>query len=80
MARKKRPTTYYFKTVADMQAVPIDKLEAFTTDLRLWLELHRIADASGALKATTPTDVFAWIDDGKHDVRVNISIAKAEGQ
>lgn len=72
---KKKPTTYYFRRIEDLHAIPLEKIEAFTIDLKLWLQQHRILELTGkgALRATTPTDVFGWIDDGRHDVRVHLS-------
>lgn len=73
-----KPKTYSFATVADMHAIPLDKIEAFCTDLRLWLQQHRLYEQANAelrkagspvtLAVTTPTEVFVWIDDGKHEV------------
>lgn len=71
---RKKPVTYEFRTVADMQAVPVEKLGAFCEDLRLWLTIHRIAEATGELKAHTPLDVFGWIDDGRHDITINLHL------
>lgn len=71
---KKKPEPDVFRTVADMHRVPIEKLDAFTTDLRLWLQAHRLAELRpGHVRIASPTDAFGWIDDGKHDVRVKVT-------
>ena len=54
-----------------MHAVPMDKLDWFCEDLRLWLKLQRMADASG-VKVTSERKVFCWIDDERHNVRIDI--------
>lgn len=63
--------TYEFRTVAEMHAIPVEKIGAFCEDLRLWLTIHRLAEAD-KLRATTPLDVFGWIDDGRHKITVKI--------
>jgi hypothetical protein len=44
---KKKAETFYFKTVADMHRVPIEKLDAFVLDLKLWLQMHRVVELKG---------------------------------
>jgi hypothetical protein len=73
VAKKKAPQPQYFTTVADMHSVPLEKLGMFCEDLRLWLSIHRLAEAE-AMRMTTPADTFGWVDDGKHDVKLNIKI------
>lgn len=72
-----------FRTVAEMQAIPLDKIDAFCEDLRLWLTMMRLADAGlaemppelkDAIRLVSPRDVFGWIDDGKHDANIHIRI------
>lgn len=70
---KKKPQTSYFKTILDMQAIPADKVDLFCEDLRLWLRLHRMADEAG-IPVTTPRNVFGWIDDGRHNARIDVTI------
>lgn len=72
---KRKPQTYYFKTVADMHAVPLEKLDWFCEDLRLWLTLHRMADAQ-KLTITTARDVFGWKDDNCHNARLIVTVKK----
>jgi hypothetical protein len=75
MPRKKKPLVHFFRTIEDLHAIPLEKIEAFTIDLKLWLQQLRIVELTGkgVMKVTTPTDVFGWIDDGRHDVRVHLS-------
>jgi hypothetical protein len=69
--------TKEFRTVEDMQSVPLEKLGMFCEDLRLWLSLHRLSDAEKDLRITSPRDVFGWIDDGRHDLKISLSIKQA---
>lgn len=68
-------TTQYFKTVADMAAVPAEKIDAFCEDLRLWLHVHKCLariEQDTNVRVVSETDTFGWIDDGKHDVSVTV--------
>lgn len=75
-------TPQYFRTVTEMHAVPAEKIDAFVEDLRLWLHMHRELDATmaelgafaGIVKITSPTDAFGWLDDGKHDASIRITM------
>lgn len=65
--------TQHFRTVADMAAVPLDKIDAFCEDLRLWLTMRALCASVPATVATlVDPDVFGWIDDGKHDTNLRI--------
>lgn len=72
----KKHQTFKFRTIEELHAIPIEKIEHFCRDLGLWLTLNKIAEAhtSDQIKVTTPRDVFGWIDDGKHDVNLTIKI------
>lgn len=82
---KKKP--HFFSTVSDMRALPTDKIDHFCEDLRLWLHMHKqaeaiqkqIDDALGGgvmtLHITTPTESFGWIDDGRHDARIKVDLS-----
>lgn len=74
---KKKPTTYQFRTISELHAIPAEKVDNFCRDLALWLMVHRIAEAHSddnvKIKVTSP-EVFGWIDDGKHDVNVRIDL------
>lgn len=71
MAKKTR--SLYIKTITDMHAIPADKVDLFCEDLRLWLRLMRMAEDEG-MKTTSARDVFQWIDDGRHNVKINITM------
>lgn len=73
MPKKSKRQTHYFKTISDLHAIPAEKVDMFCEDLRLWLRLHRMADAAG-LPASTPTDTFGWIDDGRHDIKITVTV------
>lgn len=66
-----------FRSVTDMHQVPVDKLQAFTTDLALWLQMHRLSEEHG-VTVVTPRDVFGWLDDGRHDVTVRVDVTHDE--
>jgi hypothetical protein len=70
---KAKVQTHTFATVQDMHNVPLEKIDLFCEDLRLWLKLNALAKQSG-LAVKSPTAEFAWIDDGKHDIGVNIRV------
>jgi hypothetical protein len=74
----KTPKAQMFRTVEDMHAIPLEKIDHFCQDLALWLSLHRVAELTNAeqsmVKVTSPRDVFGWVDDGKHDVNLNIKL------
>ena len=71
---KKKANVIEFRTIGELHCLPLEKIEMFTKDLALWLQIHKVAEMNDSLKATTPRDVFAWIDDGKHNVRINVSL------
>jgi hypothetical protein len=69
------PQRYQFRTIEDLHVVPLEKLEAFVIDLKAWLAIQRVAEARGGVfQTTSPRDCFEWIDDGKHDVNVTITL------
>lgn len=72
---KKKPDTYQFRTINELHAIPMDKIEHFCRDLALWLTICKISELTdGVTKVTTPLDVFGWVDDGKHNVNLNIKV------
>jgi hypothetical protein len=62
----------FFRTIEDFVALPAEKITHCVRDFELWLRAIKIAE-SHARQITTPTDVFGWLDDGKHDVKVQIN-------
>lgn len=80
---KKKPQA--IRTVWDMRAIPESKIDHFCEDLRLWLHMHKQVErirhellAAGVdLKVTTPTEVFDWIDDGRHDANITVQLPQA---
>jgi hypothetical protein len=80
------PEAQLFTTITDMRAVPTEKIDAFCEDLRLWLHMHKHIEAVSAesekvlgvkLAILSPTSAFAWIDDGRHDANINVTIDPA---
>ena len=68
--------TFKFRTVEDMHAVPFEKIDHFCHDLALWLQLHKLVEISDtpSLRVTSPRDEFGWVDDGKHDININLKV------
>lgn len=64
---------YEFRTLEDILALPISKVADFLKDLSMWVAMHKAAALmpSDMVKLTNPRDVFEWIDDGAHIMRVN---------
>lgn len=68
------PLTYELRTVADFMALPPEKMDACLLDFAAWLAMHMKArEIAGQFRIATPTDVFAWVDDGKHIATVTLS-------
>lgn len=70
---KKKAETRHFHTIQQLHTIPLEKVASFCEDLRLWLSVCRAAEIQG-FAMSAKTDVFRWIDDGKHDVRINVTI------
>ena len=72
----------FFTTVSDMRAVPAEKIDHFCEDLRLWLHMHKqveqiqaeLGPLAAGLKIMSPTEAFGWVDDGRHDARIQINL------
>ena len=72
--------TFKFRTVEDMHAVPFEKIDHFCHDLALWLQLHKLVEISDtpSLRVTSRRDEFGWVDDGKHDININLRVRTEE--
>lgn len=68
------PETHTFRLISDLHAIPLEKIEDFCKDLALWLATCRLTETIEGLKMTSSQDQFTWIDDGKHDVKINLTI------
>lgn len=73
-AVKKKRNVIAFKTIGELHALPLEKIDAFCTDLALWLKIHKVTEAQEGIKARTPRDQFDWIDDGKHNINVTLHV------
>ena len=67
---------YVFTTVADMKHLPRHLIRPFCTDLMLWLMTPHILKEHG-LKAALESDVFEWVNDGRHKVSITVNINHA---
>ena len=71
--------TREIKAVSDFFAVPVEKRAHCLKDFELWLEMASAMKAMfGDVKGVhVPTDIFIWVDDGKHDANIKISIVSS---
>lgn len=83
------PAPQFFRTFVEMCAVPSNKIDAFCEDLRLALHMRaQVAEIqaslgpelSGAIKITSPSDAFGWVDDGRHDANIRITLLDQLGR
>lgn len=68
---------YEIRTLADFIAVPSDKREHCLRDFAAWCECIELAKTLGEIVGggvIPDTSVFAWIDDGKSDAHVTITV------
>jgi hypothetical protein len=70
-----------FTTIRELTELPAEKIDLMVEDLRLWLHCHSAiaaAVATGQVPegfALLPrVDAFTWIDDGKHNMNVSVSV------
>lgn len=65
-----------FTTIADLMAVPSDKIDALCEDLRGFLHMNAVTNAALAdfiaAGQVVPGTTFRWIDDGKHDATITL--------
>jgi hypothetical protein len=67
-------TRYKITSVEDFFAVPANKIDHCLTDFRLWIEaIREYQDTLGGLATPDPNN-FTWIDDGKHDKHVRLTL------
>ncbi len=74
---KKKAVRINFRTIEDLHVVPLEKIDAFVTDLRMWLLLSRATEVHGAIQKNR--DTFKWVDDGKHDIDLAIKFVHKRG-
>ena len=72
---------YQLKTLRDILEIPEDRMDAFLPELKMWHQqahawrelLAATAEASGiAGEIEVTTQGMTWIDDGKHDITINL--------
>jgi hypothetical protein len=75
------PDKHDIKTYGDiLRAVNADNLENFLIDFRsaleYWVAVKGIVEAASpeTLEQTINTATLKWIDDGKHDKKINIDV------
>jgi hypothetical protein len=62
---------YTIRTLKDLYAIPIEKLPNCLIDVGASIESHKaLAELSGV--ACLPLEQIEWIDDGKHDLAIEI--------
>jgi hypothetical protein len=77
----KQPKVYEIKTLPDMLAIPIDRVDVFLVEfgeaLKSALAVKAVADALSMGLGKEPEFGFTgmkWTDDGKDDVKVRVQI------
>jgi hypothetical protein len=70
---------YNIKTIQELyELVNSDNIEALRIDIALWMDMvvqsKVIAKATGGLITMRNTDTFHWVDDGAHNLNVNIQV------
>jgi hypothetical protein len=76
-------TTYHLRTIKGiLSVITEDNVDAFLKDFELWLKLHlhvetmnKVAKTNGLGRVETQDEEFTWIDDGKHDMHVNLDVS-----
>jgi hypothetical protein len=74
---------YEIETLADIEQIPVEKIDAFLIDLKNWLEMRRDAremDRSfkqlfgSSSSLVSIGDSMTWVDDGKHDAEIHVNV------
>jgi hypothetical protein len=68
------------KTLADiLKVITPENLEVFLVDFRMWLTLSMIVDSVNSIEGIEAEkkepDIMNWIDDGKNDAHIRITVA-----
>ena len=65
------------RTVVDFFAVPAEKRAHCLKDFAMWLEMVAAAKSMfGDIEGVhLPIDKFQWIDDGKHDAHIHVTVS-----
>lgn len=74
------PQQYGIETIADLLAIPADKIEACLIDLAAWVRIMKAAAArpdvfkilDGSADGRCGPGRFVWIDDGEHMAAVRL--------
>lgn len=56
---------YEIRTMADLAAIPQDKIDACLTDLGAWLRFYHSIPAEVRPYVEMKLDTFNWLDDGE---------------
>ena len=77
------PKEYKIDTLHDMMEIPLERFHVFLYEFTKVITLARTSHAyNKAMGATEPTisKPFIWIDDGKGEIRTNITWKTKEGE
>ena len=79
-SEKEQPKRYEINTIEELLAVvTVENMENFIEDFKAFLAVSMLTktvqDAVGAKGMQTK---FVWIDDGKHDIKIDIHEKKIE--
>jgi hypothetical protein len=76
------PKEYKIETIHDMMEIPTEKFDTFLSELTRALTFARMGHAYNKVmgaKKPTISGPFIWIDDGKGEIRTNITL-KTKGE
>lgn len=74
---------YSIFTLQDMMEIPLERFDTFLYELAQGLTVARITHAyNKAMGGPEPTipKPFIWIDDGKGEIRTNVTFKTKEGE
>lgn len=68
---------YVIEQLNDILNIPEESFDDFVEDLRSWYELQRQVIKTATLIPNSelkPGNGMTWIDDGKHDITLNLKV------
>jgi hypothetical protein len=71
---------YEIHTVTDFLAVPLDRLPACLDDFTTWCAIAQLVIAEGNPSVKMLTDAFRWIDDGKDEQHIQVTMRHAAAE
>lgn len=74
--QEREPVRYELRTVKDFFLVPEERRGDCLHDFGLWVSVMiSLDELFGDIKGfRSKTDVFAWLDDGRHDAVLSVNV------